>query len=487
MKTLRYLGICASVLALAACSKNVTPEIVCPNPDPSTPSTLTFTVSIDDNATKAWLSGLDIKWGSADYVGVASDVSDDVVVYALNREKEGSSKGTLTINTVEGATSYYAIYNGSSDLAGITFDHSTLTFSGMSISHNTNLNTKASLTMVGKTDGTSLLVKPCLSIIKYKIAAASVASQYDSDGYSGVGGVRIYLRNKGTQLIIGGSYTVSFTGSGNEFTVSGSEASGNWREQSSGSLLSSSSQYGMALIPAGEVTDIEISFIGWNSLGSYWAVPYSMKLHQELSFDPGDCFDFGTLDPLTLQKAADSATRLVTVDGAFDDWASVEGTTYDDTWGKRTTTLKTLTDGSKVWSYVKIVKDDGTAFDFSSGERYFYLYYDTDNDSSTGLEGGYEFRLLAQNFVDTDGTAVSGFSPAFYQAGTSWNYLGSTKVDFAATVSSDLKTIEAEFGFSLPVLGADAGDTIRLYLLGFIGNDSPNELVVRSSFTVPAE
>lgn len=469
MKTLRYLGICASVLALAACSKNVTPEIVCPNPDPSTPSTLTFTVSIDDNATRASLSGLSIQWSSGDCIGVATDNDATIKAYTLTPDSENPGKASVTINTVEGATTYYAIYTGSSDFSSISFDTSSLTFSGMRIEH--EFLSANGLTMAGKLSDEKLVMKPCLAILKFRIAASSVEAKYATVGehsFSGVRGFNLFLRTGDSRKQVGGIYTVSF--SGDDFTVAGSNSSQQWYKQINAGtdMFSSETDYYAAVIPVGSINNFRLEFFGFDeSKEPTWTTQYSMTRYQSTSVDPGDFYDLGTLDPVGLKKVSESS--LISIDGSFDDWADVSATLTLT--GEALSEFKAVSDGKYIWFYQKFNHD---VINLTSQNNYIRLMIDADNDSSTGgnewFAPGADVSWQYFFSSSSDAAPMKNYSHSFCQVyDSSWTAKSdfySQMVKYAASTDSE-GNICVEIGTPLENLGLTAGSTVKVGFLGY--------------------
>ena len=184
--------------------------------------------------------------------------------------------------------------------------------------------------MAGKTTGDDLILKPCLALVKFRIHENSVAAEYvDGEGYSSVRGFNLMMRHSGSRTKNCGTYAVNLSGSNMSVSAIGDGAK-DYKQLSSGSRLSSGTDYYFSVIPVGAIEKIDLQFLcfkwdGEKYAGTWGSDPkdYQMALEQSLSVDCGDYFDFGTLNPVGLKKAADEFTPSVYIDGVFTDWDGI--------------------------------------------------------------------------------------------------------------------------------------------------------------------
>lgn len=497
MKKLFYILAVAS-LAFVSCNK----EIIENNPDNKPVvkgETITFTASIDVPAsTKAALSGQSISWEDGDYVGICTDNDATIVAYPVTVDGSDATQATITVNAVSGANAYYAIFKGrlngdtdeqkvaADDFSKITFDASTKTFSGLTVGasqvgvgsiysylwHDSGY----PLSMAGKSDGNSLLMKPCLALIKLQLDAESVPTDkavveetynnptYNVDHvhkYSAVRGFDFYQRAS-SSLMSSGDFSVSISDS-NELTVTASGNNSAVREKAGSDRLQANTPYYMCVIPGGDVSSFRINFIGYDtdSGAASWSTAYQMNLTKAMTVKPGDFYDLGTLNPLGRKKAkthseddaadaaaAAAASAAVTIDGVFTDWSSVTNTfTTSD---ERIVEWKYTSDNTNIYFLYKVVK---AKISFSSSYNwgaYIALGLNYDNLASTGanagqgIDGGYEAKALIypwrgttegspEGFVGTDGNGNLE-----YPVGTSLGHI----VNVGSAIDGDYSYVE---------------------------------------------
>lgn len=399
MKHCYYFILAVFTLFFAACSKESSsveepqqnvPEEVIPTQESRT---ITFGVAIDfgDDATsgtetKASLSGMDINWIGGETIFIANDKNSDIEDCILTKDPSFPTKGTISVTAVEGASTYYALYTGGTSHADgkVTFNPSTATFGGsdVTLSHTafyTDTPSGMPVSMVGKTTGENLVMKPCLALIKFKISSKSVESQY-ADGYSGVRGLMVKIRKSGSRKTLWGNFTVNISGS--DASVASGATPVDYFELNNGLvLLDKDVVYYIPVLPLGSCDRIELTFYGFNSAtpGDHNFNAYSMSLDNDFSIDPGDIFNFGTLDPVSLKKAADAFVPAVNIDGEFTDWDGI--TEYEG--GASNTRInkwRMTSDSKNVYIYAEIVSSKIT------NSRYFYVGFDTKDGGS--LHGG---------------------------------------------------------------------------------------------------
>ena len=372
MKKLFYILFAASAALFVSCAKEAADNT--PSDPALTGKTITFSASIELNAeTKAALSGLNINWEDGDYIGVATDNDATIRVYPVTVGAPATNC-TVTVDEVAGATDYYAIFKGrlgdgganvnnveANDFSMISFNTTTKTFSGLTVGKQQVAQDALysylwytngyPLAMAGKADGTTLLMKPCLALMKLQIASASVPAGYFYQNipyessysinhdhyYSAVRGFNLYQKG-GSTIYSSGDYNVQVNDDGSLTTTAVvNEHKGEYRQMSQSGKLSSGTDYLMCLIPGGSISSFQIDFLGYsdNTPTISWDAVYSMTKSGSVTVNPGDYFDLGTLNPLGRKKAmneaadeaADAAgpfTPAIEIDGDMDDWSSLE-------------------------------------------------------------------------------------------------------------------------------------------------------------------
>lgn len=390
---------------------------------------ITFSATIDGSGlTKATLNDHAIEWAAGDYIGIATEQATTVTGYAVTPGVDPTTC-TFSVEAVANAENYYAIYTGSSDFSGITFNTTTKTFSGTateklcikysrfdspSITHNEQL------TMAGKTNSNtaSIRMKPCLALAKLQIGGDSVAAKHDGT-YSGVRGFDFYQDPNaswgGGEPYCSGDYTVCLSGEdlvvapSTEFT----DARKNFRELSTGELLNANTDYYFAFIPGGDINGFRLDFTGFNNdsptYSVNWGIQYTYKLNSSMTVSPGDYFDLGKFDPVKDKTAeAGFSSYAITIDGDFDDWTSV---TTTGGYSNGYTECKVTYDKYYIYFYSKT-----TDITWASG-NYFYYCLDTDNNNTTGGElwsrPGFETVFYISPFSSTTGTFVA--SPSIHR------------------------------------------------------------------------
>ena len=518
MKKLFYILAVAS-LAFVSCNKNV---IDTPVDNPATTGkTITFSASIDmPAATKASLDGLDIKWSSGDYIGICTDNDATIVAYPVTVDGSDATICTITVNEVAGASEYYGIFRGSlgasgdtskeiaaDDFSGITFDTATKTFSGLTVGNQQVASGSLSsylwythgfpLSMAGKSSGTSLVMRPCLALFQVSIAAGSVPDAYylntetytsskgiDHDHtYSAVRGFNLYQKGSST-IYSSGDYTVQVAADGTLTTVSDANGSQKeYRQISQSAKLTAGTNYIMCLIPGGSVNSFKFDFLGYsdNSGGLSWDAVYTMNLKKPATVKPGDFYDFGTLNPLSLKKAKNEAddeaadaiaatfVPAIDIDGSYSDWTSPKTgvTVYNVVGSGKYQELKVTYDERYIYFYSR--RNYDTAL--WTGGGYYYYQWDKDND------GNYDFSFYSYMFNNTtpysfpstpDGNITIGGSGKF-----STNCAGSYDTD-AGYVETELSVLRSSVGIS-------NGDVL---LIDSYGNKSLPHLTMSSSITI---
>ena len=436
MKKAFYILLAASAALFISCAKEVN-DINTEEPV-KTGKTITFTASVDmPYETRATLSDLNIHWQSGEYIGIATDNNATIVAYPITPDGVDPTKCTITVNAVDGASAYYAVYKGdiadgshpennvaADDFSGITFDAGTKTFSGLTVgkqqvavgslsSKNLYYTNGYPLAMAGKSSGTSITLKPCLALFKLQINSASVPadyyrktityrSTYDIDHpheYSAVRGFNLYQKGAST-IYSSGDYTVAIADNG-DLTVTSIPDSesrrSEYRQISQSAKLVADTDYIMCMIPGGSTTSFLVDFLGYsnNEGGLLWDAAYTMRLSGNKTVAPGDCYDLGKLNPLGRKQAkneaddeaADAAAAsyvpAITIDGDLSDWATIPAS-FSDSGHSRIREWRFKSDAQKVYFYIAFRKNRAC----TASSAGLYIGFDKDNDNSTGNSYG---------------------------------------------------------------------------------------------------
>lgn len=441
MKKVFYILFAATAALFVSCSKEATNDI--PAEVPQTGETITFTATINmPAATKAALDGLNINWANGDYIGIATDNNAEIKVYPITVDASDATKCTITVEAVEGATEYYAVFKGSlgadgdatkevaaDDFSAISFDTSTKTFSGLTVGNQQVAAGSLSshlwytngypLAMAGKADGSSLEMMPCLALAKIQIDAESVpadhnfitdtyTSSYGIDHtheYSAVRGFNLYQKG-GANPYSSGDYTVQVAADGSLTTTAViNDNKKEYRQISQGAKLSAGTDYYMCLIPGGNISSFKIDFLGYkDDAGTYsWDAVYSMTKSGSVSVNPGDFFDLGTLNPLGRKKAkneaedeaedeiAGSYVPAITIDGDMSDWSSLDADKV------------VSVSGSGDYQEFKVAYDELSLYFYTKrnlarqSEWPFYIWYRIDTNGGSSYDKEFYFYPYSQS------------------------------------------------------------------------------------------
>ena len=444
---------------------------------------LVFGVSIDlgENvapaSTKASLSGLNINWAGGETIFIANDVNDDIEDCVLTKDPTYDTKGTIAVTPVAGATTYFALYTGGTDHSEgkVAFNHSTSVFSGkeVTLSHSVfyeNTPSGAPVSMAGKTTGDNLTLKPCLSLIKLKVADKSVAAQYEG-GYSGVRGILLIIRKSGSRKLLWGDYAVDLSGS--NLAVSNGTTTKDYFELNNGlDLMDDEITYYIPMLPLGAADKVELTFYGFNSAtpGDYNFGSYNMALETSFSIDPGDILNFGTLDPVSLKKKADEFVPAITMDGSFTGWDSIDMYPGDD--GKDAFPG----DGTYIYEWKA-----------TSDSKYIYFYYKI-SETQVYTWGQYE-ACLATGF-DLDNNSGTGDSFTYnlgagFEAGTKANpFKNGANAD---VICRNLSNIHSESYIKCPVSSSSLGTVATCGSLDGAGNVFVETRIPREKIGSPSK
>lgn len=429
MKKTLFVLFAVSALVFASCSKEIRPETTTSFDENA--KTITFSASIDIPAsTKATLDGLSVKWADGDVIGIVSDKGGAIKVYPVVPNATDATQCTFSIAPVAGATTYYALYTGSSDFSAITFDKATATFSGLNTSRSgfsTAAPTVSDLTMAGKTTTTSITMKPCLALVKLQISSESVAAVYAQNSetskyYSGVRGLYLYQKNGSSNLYSSEDYSVDLSGASMVVTASATNHRDYKQINEGTSLMTSAAPYYISIIPGGAITGLYITYLGFGGTNPdtdyVWDELYPMTLAKSATIDPGDFLDLGTLNPVGLKVAADKAaasfTPAINVDANMADWSTITPAYAGD--GTNIIEWKATSDAQYIYLYFKL--SESAVKTAGQWESCLVTALDTDNDATSGddgsynLGGGFEARTKAYAFKHDAGADVVFRSPS---------------------------------------------------------------------------
>ena len=524
MKRVLFFALAAVAVVIASCTKEDVKEM--PDNVIETGKTITFTASIDMKAeTKATLSGLNINWSSGDYIGIATDNNATIVAYPVTPDGTDPTKCSITVNAVEGAKDYYAVFKGSlgdddpgtnavaaDDFSSITFDTTTKTFSGLkvgnqqvavsSLSSHLFYSNGYPLAMAGKANGTTLIMKPCLALVKLQIHSESVptdycfktityTSTYNKDhehSYSAVRGFNFYQIGSDTKYS-SGDFDVQIAANGDLVTTPGSTKK-EYRQMTQSAKLSADTDYIMCVIPGGSISSFKVDFLGYkdNTPTNSWDAVYSMSKAASISVAPGDCYDLGKLNPLARKKAKDEAddeaedeaaasyVPAIMIDGDMSDWSGISA--FGVSVSGRIREWKFKSDSQNVYFYLALRRNRAHA------GNSLYVGFDTDNNNSTGTSAngmsGLESYAKSIPFTN-EGEAsvpipVNGVDSASEIRAGSISSVGLVKVssvDPGGSLSDDSINVYVELSIPRNKLNLPAaGSTITVncsYQYGYLG------------------
>lgn len=472
MKKLFYILFAASALLFVSCAKEVDDNITAPEAK-LTGETITFSATIDmPAATRAALDGLNINWQSGDYIAFATDNDATIRVYPVTVDGVDPTKCTITVDKVDGASGYYAIFKGSlgdggagansvdaDDYSMVTFNTTTKTFSGLKVGNQQVAKNSLSsylwytdgypLAMAGKADGSSLSMKPCLALVKLQIDAESVpadayyksipyVSSYSVNhdhNYSAVRGFNLYQIG-GSTIYSSGDYDVQIAADGSLTTTATGDKE--YRQISQSEKLVSGTDYLMCLIPGGSISSFKINFLGYkdNTPSLSWDAVYTMRLAAANTVAPGDYYDLGVLNPLGRKKAKNEAedeaadasasiANVVDIDGVFDDWASVAeypGTRTSGSSNSRINGWRMTQDVHNIYVYLDLAKTKFAGPESYKPNSYIYVCLDTEDGGSTrtSIPGVDKYVLIYPCVQDSDPvTFIHGADPRSQVNGSS--------------------------------------------------------------------
>ena len=163
------------------------------------------------------------------------------------------------------------------------------------------------------------------------------------------------------------------------------------------------------------------------------------------------------------------AEPSITIDGVFTDWATVSGNTNEPSSTGNVSTLKAYSDGTSLYLYHKMTPGSGVTFDLS-GWRYFRLYFDTDNDVTTGWDTTH--WLYAGADLVAHGSESNHDILVYHSKGGVANASIEDVVEpyqIKAVANAD-GSIEVELKMSLSELGTITGDEIKIYSVSSVAS-----------------
>ncbi len=401
-------------------------------------------------------------------MGVATDNDANIRAYAVTPDSSDPTKCTITVNEVEGAKAYYVLFKGSlgadgdatkesaaNDFSAISFDTATKTFTGLKVGNQqvdkNSLNSHIwytsgyPLSMVGKADGTSLVMKPCLALVKVQIAEQSVPADnyveidYTSSknivhthGYSAVRGFNLYQKGSST-IYSSGDYTVQVADNG-DISVNAviNDNKKEYRQISQSDHLVKGTDYLMCLIPGGDITSFKFDFLGYKEDSSLsWDAVYTMTHSESINVAPGDFYDFGVLNPLGRKIAKNEAADevedaqpafvpAIKIDGTFSDWEGIteySGTRTSGSSNSRILGWKLTGDTKNIYVYLKLANEKFAVSGTNKPNSYIYVCFDTDNNDSTGdtrtsIPGVDQYAVIYPCVKDSDPASfIQGVDP----------------------------------------------------------------------------
>lgn len=525
MKKLFYILFAASAVLFVSCAKELGDNKTATDAK-LTGETITFSATIDmPAATRAALSGLNINWQSGDYIAFATDNDATIRVYPVTVDGVDPTKCTITVDKVDGASGYYAIFKGSlgdggagvndvdaDDYSMVTFNTTTKTFSGLTVGNQQVAENSLSshlwytngypLAMAGKADGSSLSMKPCLALVKLQIDAESVPAGYyyttdtytssysinHDHNYSAVRGFNLYQIG-GSTIYSSGDYDVQIAADGSLTTTATSDKQ--YRQISQKAKLVAGTNYLMCLIPGGSISSFKVDFLGYkdNTPTLSWDAVYTMRLSTASTVSPGDYYDLGVLNPLGRKKAkneaedeaADAITPVITIDGNMSDWnpatnAMLTASNYASATGNSYfKEIKVAYDEMYLYVYIKRNRIYTL---WGTNQAYYYMFFDTDNDSSNGVAkdgANYDYGLYFYPFAGTKGANEAEAKPGFNASPTTSVASGFSLgggISLSCAGKFDETDVEIEVVMPRSSLGIDKNDVINIAAYGNKSADS---------------
>lgn len=176
-----------------------------------------------------------------------------------------------------------------------------------------------------------------------------------------------------------------------------------------------------------------------------------------------------TKDEPIVKLSGKPAEPSITIDGAFDDWANVGGSTKASD-GGNISLLKAYSDGTSLYFYHKMTPGDGVTFDLS-GWRYFRMYFDTDNNSETGWDTSHWLYAGADEIYYGENGAKHCLLVYHSKGGVANAEIEGTDGSYELkSIANDDGTIEVELKFALSELGTISGDEIKVFTSGSVAS-----------------
>ena len=171
------------------------------------------------------------------------------------------------------------------------------------------------------------------------------------------------------------------------------------------------------------------------------------------------------------QLAKRPSEPKITIDGTFTDWTNVGGNTYTDSEGT-SSTLKAYSDGTNFYLYNKMAPGTGITFDLA-GWRYFRLYFDKDNDATTGWDTSHWLYAGADEVLYGEGGDKHCFLIYHTRGGlenATIESVSSSGTFQLKTVSNSDGTIEVELMIPMSELGTLSGNEMKIYISGSVAS-----------------
>ncbi len=159
----------------------------------------------------------------------------------------------------------------------------------------------------------------------------------------------------------------------------------------------------------------------------------------------------------------------ISIDGTFADWAEVSGNSNTESNGN-VSLLKAYSDGTSLFLYHKMTPGSGVTFDTTSGWRYFRVYFDTDNNATTGWDTSHWLYAGADELLYGEDGGKHDILVYHSKAGVSNADINglSSSYELKSVANSD-GSIEVELKFAIDELGAHGGE-IKIYTVSSVAS-----------------
>ena len=164
----------------------------------------------------------------------------------------------------------------------------------------------------------------------------------------------------------------------------------------------------------------------------------------------------GVLELLPASIAAAVVDSAVTIDGKFDDWASIEGYSQDSS--NPVYGFKVYTAGTDIYLYAKMRRDFFT--EWGVYKYFLQVYFDTDLDQTTGPYAWVFRGLDASSYIRVTNGSEGGFNTSG-QGSIFFSFLGGDGLPFISANASLFAGYFFASNGSYPCGGAISGDAVE--------------------------